>query len=270
VSVLTRLLHLCTLLIGVLGVALCVAAGVFVFRVAARVTQANDRVFDGVDAALVAGRDRVLAAERRVQEAKITTEDVRQGVESWARREAAQRVASQPEIENTIARLGLGLQRVDDGLEISRTSLQNVQQALGLASSLGAAADPALVDPFLEKVNALRGRVSESTETVDAIRTRIQAVATGESLEERLGRLAQLTLRVVLTLGDIDARLGEVADGLVASRSRAQGMRERLGRYILLAEIGAFVLVAWMAVGQIVLARYGWTKVRATKGRRKP
>jgi hypothetical protein len=28
-------------------------------------------------------------------------------------------------------------------------------------------------------------------------------------------------------------------------------MRERLGRYILLAEIGAFVLVAWMAVGQI-------------------
>jgi len=130
--------------------------------------------------------------------------------------------------------------------------------------------DPALVDPFLEKVNALRGRVSESTETVDAIRTRIQAVATGESLEERLGRLAQLTLRVVLTLGDIDARLGEVADGLVASRSRAQGMRERLGRYILLAEIGAFVLVAWMAVGQISLARYGWTKVRATKGRRKP
>jgi len=261
---LKKVFHLSKLLVCVLGVILCVAAGVIVWRVADRVNLANNKVFDVIDTALLTVRERVLDAGRRVQEAKITTDDVRQGVEAWARRELPQRIASRPEIENTVERLALGLQQVDRGLEISGTSVLSVQQALGFARSLDAPVDPALVDPLLEKLNLLRGRVSQSTETIDAIRARLEQIATGESLEERLSRFAQLTLRVVATLSDIDTRLNEVADGLSATRTRAQDTRHRIGRYILIAEIGALALVAWMGVGQIFLARHGWTKYRSS------
>jgi chromosome segregation ATPase len=262
VTVLKRLLQFSIVLIGGLGVALCLAVAIVVWLAAARVSAANDKVFAVVDTALVTGRERVLDAKRRVQEAKITTEDVKQGVESWARREVPQRLASRPEVENTIERLARGLQQVDRGLEISGASVQSVQQALGFASSLDAPVDPALVDPLLQKLNLLRGRVSQSTETIDAIRARLEHIASGESLEERLSRFAQLTLRMVATLSDIDARLNEVADGLNMTRTRAEDAKNRIGRNILLAEIGALLLVAWMAVGQFFLARDGWARYR--------
>ena len=257
-----RLSSLSIVLVGVLGVALCVAIGVVVWRVAARVSQANDRVFDVIDTALVAGRDRILEARQRVEDAKITADDVSQGVEAWARREIPQRVASRPAVEKTIERLRAGLDRAGRGLEISGSSLQVAQQALAFAHSLDAPVDVALVDPLLDALNALRGRVSQSMETVDAIGSRIQEIGNGETLEERLSRLAQVTLRVVATLTEVDSRLGDSAEGLDAARTRAHDAKARIARYILFAEIGAFVLIAWMAVGQIALARYGWTKLR--------
>jgi len=257
-----RLLHLGTVSIGILGVGLCVTAAVVLWRVGSRATQANHRVFDIVDTALAAGRDRVLAAQTRVQESKISAEDVRQGLEAWARREASQRLASRPEIQMTTERFGLGLQQVEGWLDASGTSLQNVQQAVGLASSLGAPADPALVDPLLEKLETLRGRVNQSAETVNAIRARIDQLADGEPLEERLSRFAQLALRVVATLGDIDARLGDLADGLMNTRTRATDTRFRVDRYILVAKLVMLLLVGWMAAGQVFLGRYGWTQYR--------
>jgi hypothetical protein len=246
------------LLIGVLGVAVCAAAGVVVWQTAARLSQANEKVFDRIDTALAAGRDRVLDVQKRVQESKITTEDVRQGVEDWARREAKERLASRPEVENKIERLALGLRQADVWLERSGTSIQAVQQAFELAS-----ADATVVDPLLERLGVLRDKLKQSTETVDAIRERVAQAAEGESLEERISRLAQLALRVVATLTEIDSRLGQFADGFVTAQARGQERKTRTHNYIVVGQLCAISLLVWMAVGQVFLGRYGWTQSRS-------
>ncbi len=258
--VFTRLVHLVTVSIGVLGVAVCIAAGVVVWLTGARLMQANEHVFNRVDVALAAGRDRVLDVQKRVQESKITTEDVRQGVENWARREGSQRLASRPEVDLSVDRLAQGLRQADSWLELSGASLQTVQQALELARALGASADAAVVDPLLERLAALRRQLAQSTETVDAIRERVDRAAEGETLEERISRLAQLALRVVATLSEIDSRLGQFADGFVATQARGRQLEAQTHRYIVMGRIGALLLITWMAVGQIFLGRYGWTR----------
>ena len=255
-----RLFNLMIASIGVLGVAVCIAAGVLVWLTGARLIQANEKLFERVDVALAAGRDRVLDVQKRVQESKITTEDVRQGVENWARREGSQRLASRPEVDLTVDRLAQGLKQADSWLELSGASLQNVQQAMDLARSMGASADAAVVDPLIERLAALRRQLAQSTEEVDAIRERVDRAAEGETLEDRVARLAQLTLRVIATLSDIDARLGQFADGFTATQVRGRQLENQTHRYIVIAAICALVLIAWMAVGQIFLSRHGWTQ----------
>jgi len=248
-----RLFNSFTLLLGSLGVLLCVAAAVGVWFAGARLNQATDKVFDGVDRSLVASRDRVLGAQTRVQESKITADDVGQAVENWMRAEATERLTSRLKIEEKTQRLAAGLRQADQGLEVSEESLQAAQKILEIARSLGASRDVAVVDPLLEKLGAVRTKVQQSTETVDAIRERMAAAAEGPSLEERIRQVAQLALRVVATLGDIDSRLGEFADGFASARAKVEHLKNQTHRYIVAAQIGALLLILWMAVGQAAL-----------------
>jgi hypothetical protein len=250
-----RLLSSFTLLLGSLGVLLCVAAAVGVWFAGARLNQATDKVFDGVDRSLVASRDRVLGAQKRVQESKITADDVGHAVENWMRAEATERLTTRLKIEEKTGRLAWGLQQADQGLEVSEESLQAAQKILEIAQSLGASTDDAVVDPLLEKLGAVRSKVQQSTETVDALRERMAAAAEGPSLEERIRQVAQLALRVVATLGDIDSRLGEFADGFVSARTKVEHLKSRTDRYIVAAQIGALLLILWMAAGQVSLIR---------------
>ena len=100
----------------------------------------------------------------------------------------------------------MGLRQADLWLEMSAESIQGVQHALEIASSLDAPVDAEFVDPLLETLAEMRHKLKQSTETVDAIREHLAKTANGEALEDRIAQIAQLALRVVATLGEIDSR----------------------------------------------------------------
>jgi hypothetical protein len=254
----SQLFPLLALWLGLVGVVACAAATVVVWSTGSRLSQANENVFDSIDKSLAAVRDRVLRAQRRVQESKITTEDIGQSLRNWTRKEASERLASRLEVEEKADQLALGLRQADLWLEMSGASIQSVQQALEIASALGAPVDAKLVDPLLEKLGALRSQLEQSTETVDGIRERMAKAAEGEALEERFNQFAQLARRVVVTLGEIDSRLGESADRLADTQTKRQHLKAKTHSYIVTAEICAVVLITWMAAGQVSLCRHGW------------
>jgi hypothetical protein len=203
-------------------------------------------------------RDGVLRAQLRVQESKISTKDIGQSVRNWTRKEASERLASRLEVEEKAEQLAFGLRQADLWLEMSGTSIQGVQQALEIASSLGAPVDAASVDPLLEKLGALRSRLEQSTETVDGIREHLANAAEGEALDERFNQVAQLALRVVVMLGEIDSRLGESADRIADFQNKGHDLKSKTHSYIVAAEICAVLLIVWMAAGQFSLCRHGW------------
>jgi hypothetical protein len=246
---------------GLLGVVACVAAILVIWSAGSRLTQVNENVFEGIDKTLAAVRGRVLRAQSRVQESKISTEDIEQSVRSWAAKESSERLASRLEIDAKAERLVMGLQQADLWLETSEESMRGVQQAFEMVSSLGAPVDAKLVDRLLAQLESLRRRLKQSSETVDGIRQRLAETVETEELEERIDEVARLALRVLATLGQIDARLGKSAERVVEARSKAQRLRSNTHTYIVIATIGVILLIVWMMAGQISLFRHGRARV---------
>ncbi len=222
--------------LGFLGVIACAAGIAAVWSVGSRLSQTNEKVFDAVDKSLVAVRDRVLKTQRRVQELKITTEDIRESLRNWTRKATSERLASRLAVGEKAEQLVLGLQQADLWLEMSGSSIQGVQQALELGSSMGAPVDSAFVDPLLEKLASLRSQLKKATDTVDGIRMRAAEIADGALPEERIDQAVQLALRVVVTLVEIDSRLGESANKLSEVQTKGQHLKSKTHSCIAIAK----------------------------------
>jgi cobalamin biosynthesis Mg chelatase CobN len=247
-----------TFVLGILGVVVCVAGLAGVWSLGSRLTQTSDKVFERIDETLAAVQDRFAGVQERVRESKITAEDIDQSLKNWTKKETRQRLASRLEVEKKAEQLVLGLRQADRWLEISGVSIQGIQQGLQLGSSLGAPVDVTLVDPWLERLGSLRSQLERSTETVSGIRDHAAEITAGDSREERVRQAIQLTLRVAVTLGEIDSRLGETADRLAEMQSRAQQQQSKTHRRIMTAIIGALLLITWMGAGQVSLCLHGW------------
>src|SRR4029077_3494373 len=122
-----RLTPLVAFWLGLLGVAACAAAVAVVWFAASRLSQTNDKVFASIDKSLAAVRDRVLSTAQRVQESKITTDDLATSVKNWTREEASKRTISRLDLEEKADRLALGLEQADLWLEMSEASIQGLQ-----------------------------------------------------------------------------------------------------------------------------------------------
>jgi hypothetical protein len=256
------LFPLLALSLGFLGVVACGAGIAVVWSAGSRLCRTNEKVFDQIDESLGNARDRVLDAQRRVQESKITTEDIQQSLKNWTRKKSSEQLESRHAIGDKIETLSQGLHQADVWLELSGTSFQNVRRALDMASSLGAPVDTELVGPLIEKLAKLRSQLGQATETVDGIHERVAEVSDDKSREEKREQAVQLALRAVATLSEIDSRLGESSDRLSETRTKGKQLKSRTHSYILTARIGAVLLLAWMAIGQFSLCRSGWNAYR--------
>jgi DNA repair ATPase RecN len=243
---------------GLLGVIACVAAAAIALFVGLRLSQAKEKVFDSIDQSLAAVRDRVVNTRQRVEESRISTEELGARVGSWTRKEATERLTSRFEIEEQADRLASGLRQADLWLEMSEASVQSVRRAFEVARSLGAPADAASVDPLLERLGTLRNQLQQSAETVDGIVERTAKAPEDETSDERLNQVAELARRAVETLGKMDSRLEESADRLADLQTRGQELKSKTHAYIVAAEVCVVLLIAWMAAGQVSLCRRGW------------
>jgi DNA repair ATPase RecN len=115
---------------------------------------------------------------------------------------------------------------------------------------------------LIEKLTKLRSQLSQTTETVDGIHERVAEISEGEPRQERIEQAVQLALRAVATLGQIDSRLGESSDRLSETQTKGQQLKSRTHAYILTARIGAVLLLACIANGQVSLCRSGWNAYR--------
>ena len=184
-----RLFPLLALLLGFLGVVACVVVTVVSLSVTSRLSRTNEYMFDAIDKTLVAVRDRALEAERRVQESKITAEDIEQSLRIRTLKKTSERIMSRLDMEKKAEQLVLGLRQADQCLEVSGASIQGLQQALDLGSSLGAPVDAALVAPWLERIDALQSQLKQSTEMIDGILDRMAEITADESREVELIKL---------------------------------------------------------------------------------
>jgi len=260
-----RYLPYLTFLLGFLGIVFCVAGFAGVWSLGACLTRASEKVFGQIDESVAAVQERIIEVQKRVQESKITTEDIGQSMKTWTQKVTRERLTSRLEVEEKANQLVQGLRQADQWLEVSGKSIQGIQQALELVNSLGAPVDAALVDPLLEKLGSLRSLLNQSTETADGIRMHAAGITEGDSWEEKIKQAVQLILRVTVTLTELETRLGESADRLAEMQSKAQHQKSKTHRRIVTAIIGTLLLILWMGAGQIFLCLHGWKSIPSAR-----
>jgi len=253
-----RILPGLALISGGLGVATCAAGSVAVWAVGSRLSHVNQTVFEGINGSLATVHERVLSAQQRTQSLKLTTAEIRQGLEDRTRQEASQRVASRLDLESKAARVGAGLQEVDDLLELAGTTVESIRQAMSLGRSLGAPMDPSLVDNLPEQISSLQSQLEKAAVTVNGIRDAAARITAGPTRPDQLKQLVSWAVRAVATLGDIDVRLSKAVDRLAAAQSRSRQLTALSHRWIVTGQLGAMLLTAWMAAGQAALCVLGW------------
>ena len=214
------LLSVLVLALGVLGFVICGAGIAAAWSVGNRLARTNEKVFDGIDQSLAAVRERILGAQQHIGESKITTVDIEESLRNWARLETNERLELRLEVEEKSERLVQVLRQASQWLELSDASFQGIQQALEVASSLGAQVDTTSFDTLLENLTRLRSQVEHATESVDGIRARAADTTEDATREDRIEQAVQLALRVVVTFGEMDAHLGEFADKISETQAK--------------------------------------------------
>jgi hypothetical protein len=258
--VVRRLAGIVAVAFGVAGFAACVVGAYGVWRAQARLDRANDQAFDAIDRGLTVVQDRVPAVRERVHKARITTDELGKAARLWAASEARERVVAELQVEARTATVAGYLQAADVRLDSAATAVRDVRRMLELAQTLGAEVDPAVTDRVLALIAALRDKLDDAERAVEEVR-RI-AVADGESAENRAARVAKLLLRIVVTLADVETRLGEFAERLTEVRGEARRLHDRTGDAILLGAVACYALLTWVAAGQAALCWWGVTRYR--------
>lgn len=262
-----RAAGLLALAFGLVGVAGC-AAGAYGVRLSwSRLDRANAKVFDAIDRGLGAVQDQVPTLRERVEDSKVTTAEITEAVQAWAAKKVRNQVVSELEVELRVERLAGHLQAAELRLDASTEAVLDVRRVIELGQSLGAGVDPASTDEMLELLAALRGEVHQAQQAVDEVR-RFATPGPGESITDKLARVAKVLARILLTLSDVDRRLNQFAARLSDARADARQQKEQTTRYLLWGSVVCYGLLAWVAAGQVALARCGWRCCRRRRSTR--
>jgi chromosome segregation ATPase len=257
-----RVIGLFALVLGLVGVIVCGAGAYGVWQVQSRLNRANDKVFDGVDRGLESVQERIPAVRQRVQQAKITTDEVHAALRVWTTKQVQnqvrERIVAKLEIDTRAEQLAGHLHAVDLRLDASTMAVRDVRRLLELSQSLGADVDPASTDDVLELLTQLRGSLKEAEQTVDEVRRFTSPDS--ESPEDRLARVVKLLARVVATFADVESRLDRCAARLSELRENARQLHEKTTLRIWQGSLVCYGLLAWMAAAQAALGRWGFSR----------
>ena len=260
-----RILGILAFVLGFTGFVGCFAAIVLACIASDRLSHVADSVFGIVDRSLEAVEERVGQTQDRVEAAKITTEGIEKSLKSWAKKETGERLALRLDVANKTERLAATLQQADQWLEVSQASIELVQQAVAMVNAPGAPSDATVGDGLTEEIASLRRQIAQATEFVENIRRRTTEANEEKTRKERIEQAVQLALRVVATLGSIDARLKAFEGRISQTRVNSQRRQTTIRRWILGVTLGIVLLFVWMAAGQAALCTCGWKGVRGRR-----
>ncbi|MHC4401852.1 MAG: hypothetical protein ACYTG0_19440 [Planctomycetota bacterium] len=257
-SFLKRCLGLLAVLLGVAGLAACLLGIVGAWVFGSRLSHTTTEVFTQIDASVIAIRDHVGRTRERIHESRQSVGSLSDRLKRWVSKKTLPRVFSNAELNEIGRRLASALQRADEWLELSQSSARLAQQALSLASRTDATIQSDFVDSLLRDVESMRDRLAQAATLVNGIRERISGDPGDHALEEHVPKAVRAVLTVVASLDALDARFGRMGESLDEARGRLQRLQRNVLRWLLVGQIVATLLLAWLGAGQASLVLHGW------------
>lgn len=260
-----RLTGLLLVMLGALGIVVCLAGIAGVWMVASRVQQVNSKVFSQAEQ-LIAQVDRRAAQTcDAVGGTRDLIDELKQTLRESATELLAERIASLPEIENLERRLASAMERADGWVQVSASTAELIEQLL---ATIGAVASERNVDlkgsaGLMVTIRSARESLANASERLADVQRRLAEIRQKRDVNVNLSQIMKLSL-------DILAKLDVVQEQIAAFRTRLDETKNRLGKLQDRIRVWVFVghclivlLIGWGGAGQYCLLLHGWRILRS-------
>ncbi len=245
--------------LGVIGMAVCLAAIAGLWISAAHLQRINSRLFRQVDQLIVKVAQRAAQAGDAVGGTRELVQALKRTLKESAGELLAGRVASLPEIENIERRLASAMERTDDLLEVSASTAELLEQLL---AAVGAIAPERSIDrqgssDLTAAIRSTRESLANASERLADVRRRLAEIRQKRGVDVNLSEIAKLSLGVIAKLDVVQAQIAAFRSRLDETKSRSAQLQERIRRWILAGECLILLLIAWVGAGQFCLLLQG-------------
>jgi hypothetical protein len=252
---LNKILAILALVFGGLGIVVCLAGSYAVWRIGSRLEQTNEHLAELVDNGLSAVQARVAGVQKRVAESRITAQDFANILEEQAKRQIKDQLVVKLELEQRTEGLSKRLDAASHWLDLSSESIRNLQRLVEVGKSLGASLNTSSLNDLLERLATSQKALEQAIQQLQDIRTSVLA---DESDENRRTRIATLLARILVTISDVDDKLGKGVERLEELQTLTRQAKDKVSRDINIATMVGHAILFWMAAGQTALCWWGW------------
>ena len=260
-TVARRTVEWLAMVLGLLGILVCLTSLVAVWSVVGTLNRTTQRGAQAIDETIAIFERRLSEAELQVSQARDVSQSISQRLKDGLEQVAVDRVLEELKVEERATRLSGGLQRADDWLVGAESSVTLWSQLIG---DLGWTRIHDTSDGLLEAMSELRNRLAQIQTPVQEL-AELRAKADGaEKPAGKIARIRAVAGRVLLMVADVESRLENTKSRLVAMRETIRELEDSIGWWISIAATVISALILWMAAGQAALCYLGWP------GRRRP
>lgn len=242
--------------LGVLGVVLCVAGLVAVWVYYPLGQEKTEEIYAKIDETLEQADERIQIARERVVTINAMTADFRTSLTEWL----TDRQLDQEHVGRRAEIIAAHLHQARDGLDFAASFLQKVRSAQRVAHPFKKETDTEQLDVLLQELAKVQEHVAEVVNSVDEIRQ--QAAESGDTaqleatIEQALGKIVQ----VMEIIDSAEEKLETLSSKVTGARSKAEELEARVQRDLRWGRAGASIVLPWMALGQIALCILGWRR----------
>ena len=248
-----RVLCLVASLFGFAGLLACTVGLLGAWIVSTRLSNSTEGIFAGINESLTVAREKTVDIERRGEAATVKAEDLEQAIKTWAIAESGERLRSKPKVEETAQQVESALQQVDQWVELLTSSVEFVERFLSLARETGIPIHEESVSQPLKEIRSLSVQLSDAAAEIGEIRELTAQTADGQLPKDQSNRAVELTTRVIATAVSMRGRLGQFDSRLSETQERLEKLEARSLWWIRIIRNGTFVLLIWLAAGQVSL-----------------
>lgn len=263
---LKRIVAVVALFLGVVGALACIALTIGALVADSRLRKATRSAYSDVDDLFSQARERVGSLEKVVDEAKITTSDVKDSLASWTSRTAEERLTQELDtrlrLEAKTSDLAVAIAKADSFAEMSADSLSLVIKVADLANQAGAKIDREELESLRSEIGQLRDKLSEAVDDVTNLSAGLRHKGDASELRDRMDAAAKLAVRVLATLDFIQSGLQRLDEKLGVSQQKVVDSQSQLMRWLRLTTAIVIFLLFWSVAGQFALVRTGWQTIR--------
>ena len=252
--------------LGAIGLVVCLAGIAGVLIAAARLRQVNSRLFRQVDQLIVQADQRATQARDAVTGARDLINVLKQTLQESAKDLLAERVASIAEIDNVERRLESAMERSDELLTISASTVDLIDQLLatiGVIASETSADQQGSAD-LMANIRSTRESLADASERLADVQRRLAEIRKKRSVDVNLSEITTISLGIVAKLDVVQAQFAVLRSRLEETRSRMAQLQDRIRSWIFAGQCLFLLLIVWISAGQLCLLLQGRRLLRST------